>query len=284
MFFMIDLHCHSCFSDGTFSPEEIVIKAKKRGLRAIALTDHDTIDGLEAFQQSGQKYHIETITGIEFAAQYNRFSEQEIHIVGLGFSPTAKALTEQMKLIVEARQIRNEKMIYALNQLGFDISYEQIQQNAAGNIITRAHFANVLVQKNIVKNTKEAFEKYLSTNKPAYVQRQTLSPALCIQTIQKSGGVAVLAHPTLYHMDYNEIEILAKELKSYGLIAIETQYSSYSSEQSRKITALADKLGLLYSGGSDFHGKNRPNIHIGVGKNNLHIPYSYWEALKKHCI
>lgn len=281
---MIDLHCHSCFSDGTFSPEEIVIKAKKRGLRAIALTDHDTIDGLEAFQQSGQKYHIETITGIEFAAQYNRFSEQEIHIVGLGFSPTAKALTEQMKLIVEARQIRNEKMIYALNQLGFDISYEQIQQNAAGNIITRAHFANVLVQKNIVKNTKEAFEKYLSTNKPAYVQRQTLSPALCIQTIQKSGGVAVLAHPTLYHMDYNEIEILAKELKSYGLIAIETQYSSYSSEQSRKITALADKLGLLYSGGSDFHGKNRPNIHIGVGKNNLHIPYSYWEALKKHCI
>lgn len=281
---MIDLHCHSFFSDGTFSPEEIVIKAKKRGLRAIALTDHDTIDGLEAFQQSGQKYHIETITGIEFAAQYNRFSEQEIHIVGLGFSPTAKALTEQMKLIVEARQIRNEKMIYAFNQLGFDISYEQIQQNAAGNIITRAHFANVLVQKNIVKNTKEAFEKYLSTNKPAYVQRQTLSPALCIQTIQKSGGVAVLAHPTLYHMDYNEIEILAKELKSYGLIAIETQYSSYSSEQSRKITALADKLGLLYSGGSDFHGKNRPNIHIGVGKNNLQIPYSYWEALKKHCI
>ena len=281
---MIDLHCHSYFSDGTFSPEEIVIKAKKRGLRAIALTDHDTIDGLEAFQNSGQKYHIETITGIEFATQYNHFSEQEIHIVGLGFSPTAKVFIKRMKDIVEARQIRNEKMIYALNQLGFDISYEQIQQNAAGNIITRAHFANVLVQKNIVKNTKEAFEKYLSTNRPAYVQRQTLSPALCIQTIQNSGGVAVLAHPTLYHMDYNEIEFLVKELKSYGLNAIETQYSSYSLEQSQKITALADKLGLLYSGGSDFHGKNRPNIHIGVGKNNLHIPYSYWEALKKHCI
>ena len=281
---MIDLHCHSYFSDGTFSPEEIVIKAKKRGLRAIALTDHDTIDGLETFQQAGQKYHIETITGIEFAAQYNRFRKQEIHIVGLGFSLTAKALTEQMKKIVEARQIRNEKMIYALNQLGFDISYEQIKQNAGGNIITRAHFANVLVQKNIVKNTKDAFDKYLSTDKPAYVQRQALSPALCIQTIQKSGGVAVLAHPTLYHMDYNEIELLSQELKSYGLNAIETQYSSYSSEQSKKISALADKIGLLYSGGSDFHGKNKPNIDIGVGKNNLHIPYSYWEALKKHCI
>ena len=281
---MIDLHCHSYFSDGTFSPEEIVIKAKKRGLRAIALTDHDTIDGLETFQQAGQKYHIETITGIEFAAQYNRFRKQEIHIVGLGFSLTAKALTEQMKKIVEARQIRNEKMIYALNQLGFDISYEQIKQNAGGNIITRAHFANVLVEKNIVKNTKDAFDKYLSTDKPAYVQRQALSPALCIQTIQKSGGVAVLAHPTLYHMDYNEIELLSQELKSYGLNAIETQYSSYSSEQSKKITALADKIGLLYSGGSDFHGKNKPNIDIGVGKNNLHIPYSYWEALKKHCI
>ena len=225
---MIDLHCHSYFSDGTFSPEEIVIKAKKRGLRAIALTDHDTIDGLETFQQAGQKYHIETITGIEFAAQYNRFRKQEIHIVGLGFSLTAKALTEQMKKIVEARQIRNEKMIYALNQLGFDISYEQIKQNAGGNIITRAHFANVLVQKNIVKNTKDAFDKYLSTDKPAYVQRQALSPALCIQTIQKSGGVAVLAHPTLYHMDYNEIELLSQELKSYGLNSIEKDYSSYS--------------------------------------------------------
>ena len=279
---MIDLHTHSYYSDGTFSPEALVVEAKKRGLQAIALTDHDTIDGLALFQQAGKTHQIETITGVEFAAQYHRFGEQEIHIVGLGFSPDATVLTKQMKAIVTARETRNQKMVFALNKLGFSISYQEIQQNASGNIVTRAHFANVLVHKKIVKTTKEAFDKYLSANKPAYVEREILTPELCIETIQKAGGVAVLAHPTLYYMDYQQIELLAQELKNYGLDAIEVQYSSYSAEQRKKITQIADKVGLLYSGGSDFHGKNRPNVQLGTGKNNLHIPYTYWQALKSH--
>lgn len=187
-----------------------------------------------------------------------------------------------MKAIVTARETRNQKMVFALNKLGFSISYQEIQQNASGNIVTRAHFANVLVHKKIVKTTKEAFDKYLSANKPAYVEREILTPELCIETIQKAGGVAVLAHPTLYYMDYQQIELLAQELKNYGLAAIEVQYSSYSAEQRKKITQIADKVGLLYSGGSDFHGKNRPNVQLGTGKNNLHIPYTYWQALKSH--
>ncbi len=280
---MLDLHTHSYYSDGTFSPEGLVIEAKKRGLQAIALTDHDTIDGLAFFQQAGQTYQIETITGIEFAAQYHRFGEQEIHIVGLGFSPDASVLQEQMNAIVTARETRNQKMVSALNKLGFPISYEEIQQNAGGNIVTRAHFANVLVHKKIVKTTKEAFDKYLSANKPAYVEREILTPKLCIETIQKAGGVAVLAHPTLYYMDDAQIELLAEELKRDGLTAIEVQYSSYSTEQRNKIMQIADKVGLFYSGGSDFHGANRPNVQLGVGKNNLNIPYAYWQALKQQC-
>lgn len=280
---MIDLHVHSYYSDGTFSPEALVIQAKKRNLLALALTDHDTIDGLSLFHEAGQRYQLETISGIEFAAQYNRFRNQEIHIVGLGFSLNSKELVERMKQITDAREARNEKMLFALQRLGFAISYDDIKQNAGGNIITRAHFANVLVNKHIVKSTTEAFEKYLGTGKPAFVEREALSPELCIQIIQKAGGVAVLAHPTLYQMDYAQIEILCKELKSYGLNGIETQYSSYSTEQSKKITQIADKFCLLYSGGSDFHGKNKPNVQIGVGKNNLNIPYTFWEALKKQC-
>ena len=235
------------------------------------------------FQQAGQKYDLETITGIEFAVQYNRFQSQEIHIVGLGFSSSSEYFKKQIKEITDAREIRNEKMISALNKLGFAICYNDIKQNAEGNIITRAHFANVLVHKKIVKTTKEAFEKYLSINKPAYVERQTLTPANCIETIQKSGGVAVLAHPTLYHMNDMQIEFLAEELKSYGLNAMETAYHSYTSQQQKKLMKLADKLCLLYSGGSDFHGANRENVQLGTLKNNFKIPYNYWEALKKQC-
>ena len=174
-------------------------------------------------------------------------------------------------------------MVFALNRLGFTISYAEIAQNAGGNIITRAHFANVLVKKGIIKTKQEAFEKYLSQGKPAYICREFLTPRFCIETIKKAGGVAILAHPTLYHMDDTQIEHLAKELKSYGLDGIETDYSTYSQKQKQTISKIAKRLELLPSGGSDFHGSNKTDIHLAIGRGNLQIPYSYWEELKKHC-
>ncbi len=174
-------------------------------------------------------------------------------------------------------------MVSALNQIGFAISYEEIEQNAGGNVITRAHFANVLIKKGIVKTKKEAFAKYLSKGRPAYVDRAFLSPALCVEAIKKANGAAVLAHPTLYAMDDTQIEHMAKELKAYGLDGIETDYSTYCSAQRQKMTDMAKRLQLLPCGGSDFHGKNKPDIHLGVGRGNLHVPYCYWEELKKRC-
>lgn len=279
----VDLHCHSYYSDGTFSPEALVIEAKKRGLSALALTDHDTIDGICLFHEAGKKHHLETITGIEFAAEYTSFQKQEIHIIGLGFSTSSAAITETLTQMAISRQKRNEKMVFALNRLGFTISYDEIAQNAGGNIITRAHFANVLVKKGIVKTKQEAFEKYLSQGKPAYICREFLTPRFCIETIKKAGGVAILAHPTLYHMDDTQIEHLAKELKSYGLDGIETDYSTYSQKQKQTISKIAKRLELLPSGGSDFHGSNKTDIHLAIGRGNLQIPYYYWEELKKHC-
>lgn len=279
----VDLHCHSYYSDGTFSPEALVIEAKKRGLWALALTDHDSIDGISLFHQAGKKHGFETITGIELAAEYTAFQKQEIHIVGLGFSPFSQAIAEILEKAALSRKKRNEEMVSALNQIGFAISYEEIEQNAGGNVITRAHFANVLIKKGIVKTKKEAFAKYLSKGRPAYVDRAFLSPALCVEAIKKANGAAVLAHPTLYAMDDTQIEHMAKELKAYGLDGIETDYSTYCSAQRQKMTDMAKRLQLLPCGGSDFHGKNKPDIHLGVGRGNLHVPYCYWEELKKRC-
>lgn len=278
---IIDLHVHSTASDGTYVPAEVAELAKKIGLSAIALTDHDTIDGLEEFQETGKTLGIETIPGIEFAALWPKYHRPEIHIVGLGFDPIHPALLERMTEIRESRDIRNQKMCEKLSSIGLHITLDEVAANAGGEIITRAHFANVLLQKGYIAKKEDAFSRYISTGLPGYVEREFLSPELCIRTIKEAGGAAILAHPTLYGLNLEQLEELCKELIPYGLDGIECQYSTYSPAETKAITALAEKMHLLPSGGSDFHGKNKPNIHLGSGKSNLAIPYAFWEELKK---
>lgn len=278
---IIDLHVHSTASDGTYTPAEVAKLAKTIGLSAIALTDHDTIDGLEEFQKAGAALDIETIAGIEFAALWTKHHRPEIHIVGLGFDPNHPVLSERMKDIKESRNIRNQKMCEKLSSIGLHLTLDEVAANAGGEIITRAHFANVLLQKGYIAKKEDAFSRYISTGLPGYVEREFLSPKLCIQTIKEAGGTAVLAHPTLYGLNLEQLEELCAELIPCGLDGIECQYSTYSPAETKAITALAEKMYLLPSGGSDFHGKNKPNIHLGSGKSNLAIPYSFWEELKK---
>lgn len=278
---IVDLHAHSTASDGTYTPAEVAELAQKIGLSAIALTDHDTIDGLSEFQMTGKKLGIETIAGIEFAALWENAHRPEIHIVGLGFDPYHPALQNQMKKIKKSREIRNQKMCEKLSSIGLHITLEEVSANAGGNIITRAHFANVLLQKGYIAKKEDAFTRYISPGLPGYVEREFLTPALCIQTIKEAGGAAILAHPTLYGLSAEQIETLCTELISYGLDGIECRYSTYSPAETKMITEIAEKLRLLPSGGSDFHGKNKPNIHLGSGKSNLAIPYEFWKELKK---
>ncbi|MBR2383335.1 MAG: PHP domain-containing protein [Anaerotignum sp.] len=278
---IIDLHAHSTASDGTYSPAEVAELAKKLGLSAIALTDHDTIDGLDEFQKTGNALGIETIPGIEFAALWEKHHRPEIHLVGLGFDPAHPALLSRMQEIRQSRDLRNSKMCEKLSSIGLHITIEEVAANAGGEIITRAHFANVLLQKGYIAKKEDAFSRYISPGLPGYVEREFLTPALCIQTIKEAGGAAVLAHPTLYGLDMEQLEELCEELIPYGLDGIECQYSTYSPAETKAITALAEKMDLLPSGGSDFHGKNKPNIHLGSGKSNLAIPYGFWEELKK---
>ena len=278
---IIDLHAHSTASDGTYSPAEVAELANKIGLSAIALTDHDTIDGLAEFQKTGNRLGIETIPGIEFAALWEKHHRPEIHLVGLGFDPAHPALLSRMQEIRQSRDLRNSKMCEKLSSIGLHITIEEVAANAGGEIITRAHFANVLLQKGYIAKKEDAFSRYISPGLPGYVERELLTPALCIQTIKEAGGAAILAHPTLYGLGMEQLEELCEELIPYGLDGIECQYSTYSPAETKAITALAEKMDLLPSGGSDFHGKNKPNIHLGSGKSNLAIPYGFWEELKK---
>ena len=278
---IIDLHAHSTASDGTYAPAVVAELAKTIGLSAIALTDHDTIDGLEEFQKTGEALGIETIVGIEFAALREKYHCPEIHIVGLGFDPNHPALLERMKEIRESRDIRNLKMCEKLSSIGLHITLDEVAANAGGEIITRMHFANVLLQKGYISKKEDAFSRYISAGMPGYVEREFLSPELCIRTIKDAGGAAILAHPTLYGLDMEQLEELCEELIPYGLDGIECLYSTYSPAETKAISTLAKNMHLLPSGGSDFHGKNKPNIHLGSGKSNLSIPYAFWEELKK---
>ncbi|MBQ7103618.1 MAG: hypothetical protein IJN89_06125, partial [Anaerotignum sp.] len=219
--------------------------------------------------------------GIEFAALWDHYHRPEIHIVGLGINPEDPVLLERMKDIQRIRDQRNHKMCEKLSSIGLHMTFEELSANAGGDIITRAHFANVLLEKGYIRKKEDAFSRYISPGLPGYVEREFLTPKLCIETIKQAGGAAVLAHPTLYGLNMEQLEELCEELVLYGLDGIECRYSTYSPAETKAITALAEKYHLLPSGGSDFHGKNKPNIHIGSGKSNLAIPYSFWEELKK---
>lgn len=278
----IDLHCHSCYSDGTLTPEQLVLLGIEQGLSALALTDHDTIDGLADFHSAGKQYGLETISGIEYGTLYLHGKKRtEIHIVGLDFDENSPAILEQMKFLLQAREDRNKKMADKISSLGFPITLEEVEHNAGGDIITRAHFANVMVEKGYLSSRAEVFQKYLSPGLPAYVEREFLTPEECIHSIKAAGGVAILAHPTLYNLDFGEIKVLCRMLKKLGLDGIEGQYSTYVGNQAKKIRKIATSIDLALSGGSDFHGQNKPDIQLGCGKGNLKIPYSYLEELRR---
>lgn len=278
---IIDLHTHSYCSDGTLSPEGLILLAKKQGLCAVALTDHDTIEGLEQFLMAGKTHGIEAIPGIELAAQWERFHQPELHIVGLGFEPNASIWGEQMKTFVQNRYSRNVKMVEQLTKTGLPITLEEVTENAGGEIVTRAHFANVLLKKGYIRTRDEAFSKYLTQGHPGYVPKILPTPAACIQTIHSAGGISILAHPTLYNLAQDQLDALCEELVPLGLDGIECFYSTFTPSQRKNMMKLAQKHHLYPSGGSDFHGENKPLIQLGKGRGNLAIPYSLWDNMQQ---
>ncbi len=276
----IDLHTHTTASDGTISPEELIEYAIKKNLAAIAITDHDTIDGIEpARNHLGDSNAIEIISGIEFSTS-SLYLKNDIHILGLYIDEKNSDFIHSLKSIVDSRNIRNEKMLEKLKELGIKLSIEDVIKTSSGGIITRAHFSKAMVEKGYVINNNEAFTKYIGNGCPAFVPRYKLPPDKAIKTIRNAGGVAVLAHPTLYHLNLRELDALIAELCEYGLQGIEGLYSLYNRSEISYLADFAAQYNLVIAGGSDFHGANKSNIDLGTGRGTLKIPYELLEPIK----
>lgn len=277
---LIDLHVHSTCSDGTFSPEELVLYAKSKGLSAIALTDHDTIDGIADAVQKGLEIGVIVVPGIEFSASYNN---KEVHILGYYIDPQNKLLKDQLKTLVAGRDARNAEMIAKLNEVGLPLTLEDLEATGSKNtIFTRAHFAAALLEKGYVNSRDEAFSKYLGAGKPCYIKRNHLTVATCIKLIHEAGGLAVLAHPKLYGYSNQEVTQILKDLKNQGLDGVECLYCTHSNDEVTHLLQVCLNLKLFPTGGSDFHGANKPRLDIGKGYGNLKIPFELLDALHTH--
>ena len=278
---IVDLHTHSIRSDGTLTPSELLDYAVEKGLSALALTDHDTVEGLEELHAhaSVTENAPEIVDGIEFSSEYNG---KDIHIVGLFIDYSAPDFDKYLEEFRHSRDVRNEKMCRLLRDgLHMDISYEKLLEANPGAIITRAHYSKYMMEHGYTSNMKEAFERYIGEDKPFFVSREKITAVDAINLIHKTGGIAVLAHPTLYHMGYDKIHELVSHLKENGLDAMEILYTTFTPSQKRQMKELADEFGLMYSGGSDYHGAIKPRTDLATGWGDLSVPYEIYENLKK---
>lgn len=279
---MIDLHVHSDHSDGTLSPEELVTLAVQTGLSAFALTDHDTVSGIERAKKaaaltSGTDSELTVISGTEISAAYQK---RDIHILGLFIDETNPVLIQALEDAVCARDHRNELMAERFRSLGIPLTLENLRLSNPDTVITRAHFAKYLIEHHHVKTSEEAFRRYLNYDAPCFVPREYMQPERAISLILQAGGIPVLAHPLLYKLPPAELEALIGRLKDAGLAGLEVYYSSNTGFDEQICYSLANRFDLLMTGGTDFHGANKPNLYLGTGRNhNLDIPDTLLEPL-----
>lgn len=279
---MIDLHVHSNHSDGTCSPDELVSLAQSSGVSVFALTDHDTVSGVRkakdaAAQSVDSGFEVSVISGVEISAAYQK---KDIHILGLFVDETNPVLLSALEEAVTARDLRNEHMAERFRALGIPLTLEDLRLMNPDTVITRAHFANYLIKHGHVKNSQEAFSRYLGYDAPCFVPREYMQPERAVSLILQAGGLPVLAHPLLYKLPPAELEALLKRLSEAGLKGLEVYYSSNTGFDEQICFSLANRFGLLMTGGTDFHGANKPNLYLGTGRNhNLNIPEQLLEPL-----
>ncbi len=273
----IDLHVHSDVSDGTFTPKELVLYTEKKGLAAFALTDHDTVEGIFEAKEAAKETEVELIPGIEISSEYRG---GDIHILGLYIDEERLAVSKILQEFVKAREERNEQMAEKLSAHGILVSMEEMRAYYPGAVITRAHFAEYMEVKGYA-SFEDAFRKYIGKECSCYVPRAVIQPRDAIELIGSAGGIAVLAHPLLYHLDLEELERLVRELKGFGLQGIEVFYSMNQEGDENVVGSLAKRQGLLMTGGSDFHGSRKPHIDLGSGRGNLYVPESLLKPLKE---
>jgi predicted metal-dependent phosphoesterase TrpH len=287
----VDLHCHSTASDGTFSPTDVLKLAKERGLSALALTDHDTINGVAEASRVAAELGIDFLPGIEISAEYPH--PGTMHILGYGIDPNSSVLRDLTATLLGGRDDRNPRIIAKLQELGVAITMEEVETEAKVEVasvdggppkkkpIGRPHIAAILLRKGYVSSIKQAFDKYLAPGGLAYFDKERLAPHTALQMINDSGGIAVLAHPIqLRYTNDAQLETVLKDLVDHGLAGIEVIHSDHDEKLIQQYTELGKRYGLVMTGGSDFHGTNKKDIDLGTARGRK-IPREFFDRLRE---
>jgi len=275
---MIDLHVHTTNSDGTLTSVEVVSLAAAKGLQAIAITDHDTVAGVGKAQETGMQVGLEVVSGVEISVQCDRGI---LHILGYFVRPDHAELIEVLDTLRQGREERTPKIVTKLRGLKLAVSLQEVNEEAANGVPGRPHIARVLKRKNYVRTLQEAFDRYLKRGAAAYVPKRKLQPDEALRIIKAAGGIPVMAHPySLPGKGAGSLETAIKRLIPLGLRGIEAYYPKHTPEQTELFLELGRKYGLLITGGTDFHGANKPGIELGVIPGNSPLPYSLLESLK----
>lgn len=276
---MIDLHAHTTASDGEKTPTELIDMALKENLEAIAITDHDTVDGIkEAYEYSKDK-NILFVPGIELEANVEK---GQMHILGLFIDFENQELNEILSKIKEGRNKRNDFFIREFNKMGFEITLDELKEVSGGKIIGKPHFAKVFLRKNYIQSKEEIFDNYFNKAPLNTVGKASFSPEILIKAIKNANGIAILAHPQSLKLDDNDLVEKIKELKSYGLDGLECYHSNQTSEQMARFKEIAKELNLLISKGSDYHGPiTKPDVELVYGKKGNIVSNEESEIIKK---
>lgn len=274
---IVDLHAHTTASDGSYTPTELVRYAKKKGLSAIAITDHDTIAGVEEASIEGRKLGIRVIPGAELST---RMDDCDVHMTSLFINCKNEQLIKRLDDMAAGRQERNYKMVDKLHEAGFQIDRSDLDALGEGKILARGHIAQILIARGYATELKEALRKYLSKGTPGYVQKEVLSPEECIQLVHDAGGLIFVAH--LHQIDPQDPEHckdVARRLIRMGADGLETQYCEFDDEWRQATEQIAQECGCLRSGGSDFHGVMKKGLDLACGYGDLQVPYTFLEAM-----
>lgn len=274
---IVDLHAHTTASDGSYTPAELVRYAKKKGLGAIAVTDHDTVAGVAEAAAEGEKLGIRVIPGAELST---RVDDCDVHLVSLFINCKNKELIKRLNDMAICRNERNYKMVDKLHDAGFQIDRRDLDALGKGKILARGHIAQILIARGYATDLKEALRKYLSKGTPGYVQKEVLSPEECIRLVHDAGGLIFVAH--LHQIDPQDPEHcidVAKRLIRMGADGLETEYCEFDDAWRKATEQIVKECGCLRSGGSDFHGEMKKGLDLACGYGDLKVPYTFLEAM-----
>ena len=274
---MLDLHCHTLHSDGTDTPERLALLGEAARLTALCLTDHDTLGGIPAFLAMQPQVKVRLLVGTELSC---RFLGQSLHVLGLLVDPQDAVFQARLEELRGRREDRNRRMILRLAELGCPLTVEEVQAHADTPLLSRVHFAKALAARGFVKRPQEAFERLIGDTCPGFVPRQELSPSEASRWIREAGGVPVVAHPGRFIGGGFHWDDAMADLQREGLEGLEGYYGEYRAAEQKYFVALAARLGMVVTGGSDYHGANKPGLRLGRGRGGLQVPDDILDRLE----